>query len=176
MAVQLDGGSGLAVVVDADGWRQLKADLDRFDPALTTALRRRIKDAGTKATQKIREELGKPLPTDGRYSAGRRQGIAAATRITVSFAKRQAGARIVASASALDKEHKGLLKVYNTKHFRHPVYPRASRDRADWKWAGQEGRPYFGSVILKVMDESGAQDVYDAIDDAVKAVGAQGAP
>jgi hypothetical protein len=86
----------------------------------------------------------------------------------VSFAKRSAGARIVTSASRLPSAHKGLLNVYNKKSFRHPVF--GDKD----VWVAQEGRPYFGSVILKAMNDAVANEIFSAIDDAVKAAGAKG--
>lgn len=164
---------GFGVTIDPQQWHKFKQDLDRFDPELARALRRRIKKAGDVAVQRVKERLSEPLPTDGRYSAGRRQTLAAATRVTVSFGRRQAGSRIVTSASGLDAAHKVLLNVYNKTSFRHPVYP-GGRPRDKWSWASQEGRPYFGSAIMEAVDKELTAEIFAAVDDAAAAIGGKG--
>jgi len=167
---------GFSVVIDPQQWYKLKQQLDAFDPELARALRRRIKNAGDTAAEKVRQTLRLPAPTGGPDDTGGRDALAAATRVTVSFSKRSAGARIATSSSGLRGNHKGLLNVYNKKSFRHPVYPRKTESRDEWTWVTQEGRPYFGSVILKAMNKAVADEIYAAIDDALKALGTKGTP
>lgn len=164
----LQSAGGFQVVIDPGEWYKLKQDLDKFDPELARQLRRRIKNAGEIAAQKVREKLAEDPPTDGPDDTGGREALIAATRVSVSFAKRSAGSRIQTSASRLPARHKGLLNVYNKTSFRHPVYGDKS------VWVAQEGRPYFGVVILKAMNEAVTKEIFSAIDDAVKAIGAKG--
>jgi hypothetical protein len=172
----LESAGGYSVVIDPGQWYLLKQQLDAFDPELARALRRRIKNAGDTAAEKVRETLRIPPPTSGPDDTGGRDALAAATRVTVSFSKRSAGARIATSARGLRNEHKGLLNVYNKKSFRHPVFADDNENRDEWTWVTQEGRPYFGSVILKAMNDAVAAEIFDAIDDALKAIDAQGTP
>ena len=59
-------------------------------------------------------------------------------------AKRSVGIEIVASGSGLDDKRKILVKRWNRKKgFRHPVY--GNREN----WVAQEGRQYFGKVIIE---------------------------
>lgn len=167
---------GYGVVIDAQQWYKLKQELDAFDPEIARALRRRIKAAGDVAAKEVQRTLRLPPPTGGPDDTGGREALAAATRVTVSFSKRSAGARIVTSASQLPAEHKGLLKVYNKSTFRHPVFDPMTRPKDEWTWVAQEGRPYFGSVILQAMNEAVTREVFDAIDDALKAINATGTP
>lgn len=167
---------GFSVVIDPQQWYRLKQQLDAFDPELARALRRRIKNAGDTAAEKVRQTLRLPAPTGGPDDTGGRDALAAETRVTVSFSKRSAGARIATGSSGLRGTHKGLLNVYNKKSFRHPVFPRPNEGRDEWTWTEQTGRPYFGAVILKAMNQAVAQEIYGAIDDALAAIQAKGTP
>jgi hypothetical protein len=172
----VESTGGFSVVIDPQQWYRLKQQLDAFDPELARALRRRIKNAGNTAADKVRQTLRLPPPTGGPDDTGGRDALAEATRVTVSFSKRSAGARIATGSGGLRTNHKGLLNVYNKKSFRHPVYPRKDESRDEWTWVTQEGRPYFGAVILKAMNQAVANEIYDAIDDALKALGTKGTP
>ncbi|HEY0249708.1 MAG TPA: hypothetical protein VGC45_15765 [Gryllotalpicola sp.] len=168
---------GYQVIVDPQQWYRLKRDLDKFDPELAKALRRRIRNAGNVAAEKVKATLRLTPPTggeDGLAPAGRLL-LENATKVTVSFGKRSAAARIVTSSSRLPEEHKGLLNVYNKTSFRHPVWP-GGKPRSEWAWVTQQGRPYFGSVIYKALNAAVTQEIFDAIDDAVNALDAQGKP
>lgn len=166
MAVRQTGG--LSVVIDPGEWYRLKTELDRFDPALARELRRRIKNAGSVAAEKVRDTLAEPSPDDGPDTGEGRAALAAATKVTVSFSRRSAGARITTSASKLAGRHKGLLHVYNKESFRHPVFG----DRADW--VEQKGRPYFGTVITKMINREVINEIRAALDDATRKIGATG--
>jgi|GEM_PF-3574551 len=170
----LQAESGYSVVIDGEQWYRFKQELDKFDPELARSLRRRIKAAGETAAKKVQEELGLPSPDGGPDSGAGRRALIAATKVSVSFSKRSSGARIVTSGRGLPAGHEGLLKVYNKASFRHPVYPRQGMERSDWTWVNQKGRPYFGSVIMRAMDEAVAREIFDAVDDAVRVIGAKG--
>lgn len=155
------------VVIDPQEWYRLKKELDAFNPALTKALRKRIRAAGTTAAEEVKKTLALSSPAGGDNSGEGRAALAAATRVTVSFGRRSAGAKIITSASRLPAEHQGLLHVYNKTTFRHPVFGNRSA------WVEQKGRPYFGTVIRKMIDKEMTKEVEAALDDALKAIGAR---
>lgn len=166
MTAGQDGG--FAVTIDPQEWFRFKTELDRFDPALAKALRKRIKNAGMTAANEVKKTLAMSSPGGGVDDGASRAALIAATRVTVSFAKKSAGAKITTGSSKLAAEHKGLLNVYNMKTFRHPVFGDKEQ------WVQQEGRPYFGAVIQKALDESLVKEVRAALDEAAFAIGARG--
>ncbi len=158
---------GYQVVIDPQEWYRLKKELDKFDPSLSRALRKRIRNAGVVAVDAVKEELAKSSPDNGSDSGEGREALAAATKVSVSFGKRSAGAKIVTSSRLLPDEHKGLLKVYNKESFRHPVFGQPN-------WVTQKGRPYFGKPIQKAIDRELTKEIRAALDEAVKAIGGKG--
>ena len=161
-------GGGFGVTIDPQEWFRFKAELDRFDPSLAKALRRRIRNAGMTSAEEVKKTLAMGSPDGGPDDGSSRAALIAATRVSVSFAKRAAGAKITTGSSKLAAEHKGLLNVYNMKTFRHPLFG----DKE--KWIQQQGRPYFGSVIQKALDEALITEVRAALDEAAFAIGARG--
>lgn len=162
------GDQGLQVVIDPQEWFRLKQSLDKFDKSLTTALRKRIKNAGNIAADSVRKKLALSSPGGGDDSGESRAALIAATRVTVSFAKRAAGAKIVTGSGGLDAAHKGLLKVYNKTSFRHPVFGNTDN------WVPQKGRPYFNAGIYEALNKSLVDEIRAALDEATRAIGAKG--
>lgn len=161
------GEGGYAIRIDPMEWARLKSDLDRFDRGLALSLRRRIKNAGMVAANRVRKELSLSSPDGGVDSGEGREALIRATRVSVSFGVRMAGARIVTSDRLLPDDHKGLLKVYNLDSFRHPVFG----DRSDW--VVQKGRPYFGRTIRQALDREVYAEINAAIEDAYAAINAR---
>lgn len=162
------GDQGFQVVIDPGEWFRLKQELDRFDPALAKALRKRIRNAGMVAADAVKATLALSSPGGGPDEGASRAALIAATRVSVSFGKKAAGAKIVTGSNRLPPEHKGLLNVYNKKTFRHPVFG----DKTNW--VVQQGRPYFGSVIQEALDRALITEVQAALADAASAIGARG--
>ncbi|HEY4269515.1 MAG TPA: hypothetical protein VGM94_15140 [Galbitalea sp.] len=158
---------GVQVVIDPTEWMRLKRDLDKFDPALTRALRKRIRNAGNVAAEAVKKKLREETP-GGNPSGPGRQALIDATRVTVSFGKRSAGTRIVTSSSKLAPEHQGLLNVYNKETFRHPVFGNTE------VWEEQQGREYFSAAIKEVMGTEITNEIRAALDEAVTAIGGRG--
>lgn len=159
------GGGGFQVVIDPGEWFRLKTELDKFDPALMRALRKRIRNAGQTAADKVKETLGMPSPDGGPDNTGGREALAAATKVSLSFSSRSAGAKITTGSGRLSAEHKGLLNVYNKETFRHPVYGNQNA------WVEQQGRPYFGKVIQPLVNKEMLKEIRAALDDATRAIG-----
>lgn len=155
---------GLQVVIDPKVWYELKQELDSYDKELARELRRRIKNAGQVAADKVKETLRLPSPEGGDDSGEGRAALIQATRLSVSFGKTAAGAKIVTGSSRLAQKNKGLLNVYNKKTFRHPVYGNKKN------WVYQKGRPYFGAAIMSVVNREVLAEIQAAIDDSLAEV------
>jgi len=155
------------ITVDASELIRLRNELRAFDPKLLTQLRKRIKVLGLRAVDAIKEELDKPSPGGGPDEGSGRDALASGTSTVLSFGVRSAGVKIRTTSARLPDEHKSLLNVYNSKSSRHPVFGRNV-------WVEQPGRPYFGAVIGKQMDDHLADEMRAAIDEACWAIGARG--
>jgi len=160
---------GFTVNIDPAEWYRFKRELDKFDPAITRALRKRMRNAGNIAAQAVKDSLGNKPPEGGADPEGFRLALAQATKVRISFSRRSAGVAIVTSSSGLPNEEKPLLAAYNKKKMiRHPLF--GDKDQ----WFEQPGRPYFGSVIYEAMDKALAKEIRAALDEAVTAIGGRG--
>jgi hypothetical protein len=160
------GDQGIELTIDPQEWYRFKQKIDAIDPELARALRRRIRNAGNIAALAVKAALAEPTPggTPLGSEAGR-QALIQATRVSVSFGKAAAGARIMTTSARLPQVQKGLLKVYNKTSFRHPVFG----DRN--VWVTQEGHPYFGAAIYKVINRAILDEIRNAFADAAAAAG-----
>jgi hypothetical protein len=156
------------VTIDPQGWYDFAARLDTFEGKLKTQLRRRIKEAGQLAVDAIRVKLAEPSPADGPDTGEGRRALAAATSIAVSFTKTGAGVRVVTSSRRLSPEHVALLKTYNLKESRHPLFGNRN------VWIRQKGRPYFGAAIAPEMRKELAGKMRLALADAAEKIGSRG--
>jgi len=163
------GDQGIQVTIDSQEWWRLKQSLDAFDPALAKALRKRIRAAGTVGSDAVKKKL---RSSGSLMDQGVLDNLAAATKVSVSFSKKSAGAKIKTGSSRLSATDKKLLFAFNQKTFRHPVWPKGD-DRTKWAWADQPGRPYFGVTIVEALNRAVIEEVFAALDDATKAIGAR---
>lgn len=162
---------GVSVRIDPAEWYRLKQALDTADKKLTTALRKRIKNAGQIAAEAVIREL-KVNPQPGAPDPeGFREALQQATKVNISFGAKAAGARVKTMSTGLPFEQKPLMAAYNLTEFRHPVFADKLKPRTSWKWVPQEGRPYFGAAILAVADGAIQEEIRAALDDAVAAIG-----
>jgi hypothetical protein len=151
---------GIAIQIDSQEWYRLSRDLKQFDPKLMTALRKRLRNAGNFAVDQIRKTLGMPSPDGGPDAGKYRDMLAAATKVSISFSQKQAGAKVVTSGRSLPENHRALLKVYTKDSFRHPVFG------DDTDWVTQRGRPYFGAAFEKDLVRVAQQEINDALEEA----------
>lgn len=155
------GENGLNVRIDPGEWYRFAAEAKRFDPALMTSLRKRIRGVGQDAVEKVKETLALPSPSGGSSGGtGARAELISGTRMALSFSARSAGVRI-RTASKKDQ----WAPTYNKANFRHPVF---GNDNA---WVQQQGRPYFGKVIKPIADKEMLGAIRAAFDDAIRAMG-----
>lgn len=152
--------AGIAIQLDSAEWYHLSRALRAYDPKLLTALRKRLRNAGNFAVERIRDTLGMPSPDGGPDTGKYRDMLARATKVTVSFGQRSAGVKVTTSGRSLPEAHRGVLRVYNKDTFRHPVFG----DRDDW--VVQRGRPYFGEAFEKDLIRIARQEINDAMEEA----------
>lgn len=155
------GSGGIAIQIDSAEWYRLSKQLRAYDPKLLTALRKRLRNAGQFAVNKIRANLAMPSPDGGPDTGKSRDILARATKVTISFSQKQAGAKVTTSGRNLPPENRAVLKVYNKHQFRHPVFG----DKQTW--VTQRGRPYFAEAFESELLRVARQEIEDALDEAV---------
>lgn len=154
---------GFSVVIDPQVWYKLKRDLDTADKKWTTALRKRIRNAGAVASEAVRKRLIEG--GGGEYSEDVADALAAATRVAISFSSRNAGVKVATSNRLLLESDKGLLKAYNKAEFRHPVWP-GDKPRSDWSWVSQKTKPFFDETIHEVLNRELVGEIEAALQEA----------
>nr|QOL00386.1 hypothetical protein [uncultured organism] len=135
---------GFTVTLDSASAAKIIRQAKAADPAIATALRARLRIAGAATVKDIQATLREDTPEGvAVVSGGARDTLADATKLSILAGVKQYGIRIVTSGSKLTKVHAAILAAYNKKTWRHPV------PHAEGEFVEQQGRPYFGSVILK---------------------------
>ena len=152
------------VYIDPKDWNRFAAQCRAYDKALYAATRKRIRNAGDIAKERVQAALAESPPSGGGSSVGSRAALSAATKTSLSFAAKTAGVKITTSGRGLPDGHAGFEKVYNKASFRHPVYGGNA-------WVSQVGRPYFGVEIAKALDKEILDEIQAAIDDAFDVFG-----
>ncbi len=142
---------------DPATFRQFMGRVKEFSPHLATALRRRLRLAGEATVEDMKAEI---LNGPGPRSGGIRTAIASGIKTTVATGQAHQGVRIQASSAKLSPKHRAMLRLYNKKSFRHPVFGRSP-------WVTEGGRPYFGSTIHRHEDEM-RKAIVAALDDALR--------
>ena len=153
----------VTVTIDRQVWFDTYQDLRKFEPALAIALRRNLKEIAGRAAEAVKQEI---KDASGTLGSDDLAAIEAGVSAKVSFTKRSAGVKIVASASKLPSADKGLVKALELKRFRHPIF-------GTDKWAEQDGHPYFGAAIGKTIDSDLLNEIDAAMDAAITAIGAR---
>lgn len=173
---------GVGIAIDPKEWANFKRKADAVDKQIVIELRRRLRDAGRVGAERVMKTLAMPSPDDGPDDGEGRAMLAAATKVTVSFAGKKGAVKIATSDRLLPAENKGLLKVYNLEKFRHPVFERkdqVARRRSNsivhraFKstragWVEQKGNPYMGKDFMREMRKEAVNEINEALRDAVK--------
>lgn len=137
----------LSIRIDGPGFSTLLKSLKEADAEASKRVRRAIRASAKDAVADVRKAVLEPAPHRARrrktYDVGVRQGIAAGIGIRISTASKGGSVRIVAAPSKMPAGHAPMLKAYNKKSFRHPVYGDTAH------WVNQSGRPFFGAVIYQ---------------------------
>ncbi len=148
------------VEFDPAMFRGFMAAVKTFEPALATATRRRLRQAGTETIDDMKRVVASG---PGRGRVGVKAGIAAGLSTAVATGKRTQGVRIRGTAAKLPEGHQAMLRLFNKRIFRHRVFGRDV-------WAEQKGRPFFGSTIKRHEDNM-TNAVRAALEDAARQIG-----
>lgn len=146
---------------DVAMFRGFMAAIKAFEPSLATATRRRLRQAGVETVEDMKRTIASG---PGRGRVGVKAGISAGLSTAVATGKRQQGVRIRGTAAKIPAGHQPMLRLFNKRSFRHPVF-------GSDQWVEQSGRPYFGSVIKRHEDDM-VEAVWAALEDAFNAMGA----
>ncbi len=131
--------------VDTKQFRTLAGKSSQLEPKLKRALRKNIRQIAEVAAQDSRQTVLSG-PAGSGPQTGLRAGIAAGIKVTLMTGN-TAGIIIRATGSGLPASQKKLVRAYNKPGgWRHPVFKTGT-------WARQQGRPYFGSVIIQHKDQ-----------------------
>lgn len=170
MTMAARGRSGPAapppIRIDAHEFAQLMRDAKAFDRDLGLRLRRNMRLAAKPIVADAKSTVLEDPPNDAPGTVGVRDAIAAGLsfRVGTGAGKKGGSIRIAASSKRLPPERKAMLRLYNKKNgWRHPVRSnkgggnlqrrsagiRGFLGKKDDVWVHQQGRPYFGSIILE---------------------------
>ena len=184
------GKRAVDISVDAREFHRVLDMAKKFDKSFYTNLRRDLRAAGESAAKDVREDVKKAprkaiaatrfrkqkAVAGHTFAFGRhelRQHIAQGVKVQISNAEsgRRVGVFIVSRGS--DPASKMLKRAWDReKGWRHPVFAdAANKERKEWKWVPQVGRPYFGSVIQQKSPQIEAA-VKKSLDKAVADVAA----
>lgn len=101
------------------------------------------------------------------HHSGLRQAIASAitAKVATSSSRETTAVRITMNGNKVP-QGSSVAKAYNKgKPFRHPVFADSGRHTRDqWKWAYQQGRPYFGSVLFQQRKQM-LKNISDVMDE-----------
>lgn len=128
-------------------------------PAKTGLVRyKRKRTVSSKGNVRFRKVVADVGVTEGgrTRSTGLRADIARSVRasLTAGSDKRGGQVKIVADDKRLQPRHRNMVKGYNAKTFRHPIFGSQSQTRDQWKWAYQRGQGnYFGRGVYGKRDE-----------------------
>lgn len=125
---------------------------------MSRELARLARDIG-KIPKELRKELrpgiryaAKPVLDQVRRNASWSTRIPKATRVSITFAKKDPGAKIVVNVKkaphARHYENRGRRGTV-----RHPVYADRSKPRSDWTWVDQQARPFAGPAVRQKRPE-----------------------
>jgi hypothetical protein len=155
--------------IDAHEFARLMRDAKAFDRDLALKIRRNMRLAAAPIVADAKRTVLEPPPNDKPGTRGVRRALASGIsfRVGTGAGKKGGSVRISASSKGLPPERKAMLRLYNKKKgWRHPVYARGGDGklavktrrkrsvggligRRETVWVHQQGRPYFGSVILE---------------------------
>lgn len=129
----------LSIHLDGPELQRLLKAFAEQDRKVMLATKRAIRDAAKPAAEDVKRTV---LSAPGSGRTGLRAGIAAGVGIRINQGgSKGASVRIVATPNRLPANRAPMVKAFNQKSFRHPVFGNRFR------WVRQEGRPYFGDVI-----------------------------
>lgn len=153
------------VRVDVKDFTELFGKSSQVEPKLRAALRKRMRVAAMDAANDVKSAVQESSKDSGKgRHRGLRSGIASGIKVRVSTANsaKTVGITLVSSGSGLPADQKNLVRAYNKKSWRHPVFSHTEKARGlrgtllrrkQAVWVTQAGNPYFEAVIDKSKDK-----------------------
>lgn len=175
-------GDSFEIRADSEDFGKVLKAIKGFDKNLSTAIRKRLRDAAKPALEHARKVVLQPPPAhaEGRTRHGHNKRTVTRKKASVevdahtreAIAKgmgvrivtrdgRTGGVAFAARDSYLAGPRKPMVKAYNSKTWRHPVF--------GGKRVDQVGNPYFGNVLV-THREAFKKAVEAALEDARKAL------
>lgn len=148
-------GRGAELTAEGEQFKRLFGKTSQIPPRMRNQFRKRLREAVEPVADLVRQEVQKEPGT--RASRPRRTGlrrrIAAGVGVQIAAnGKYFAGLAIVQRRRSLPEGERSLGVKWNSKRgWRHPVWPDKGATGGTWKgdWAPQEGRQYFGKIIIE---------------------------
>jgi hypothetical protein len=176
------------IQIDAKEFAKLLIEAKAFDKNLNAAIRKKIRETGKPIVEAIKSEV---LSASGKRETGLRRGIAAGVAFRINAGTTRASVTIVQSGKKIppieydikrgkrkgehvEVDRSGMHRLFNKREgWRHPAFPRRHLLGAvrTTKWVHQNGRPYFGDVIVQHREVL-AKAVVDAMEEATAALAA----
>lgn len=189
--MSIRSGQGDLVRIDVEEFAELFRELQDKDKEIANAIRRELQAEAKPLVRKMRDAVTEPkskrsariIETRKQKKSGAaytvRTNTSALVAAGISF-RMSTGktpyVRFSASSAKLPADRKPMTRAFAAKKFRHPVFARTVRSKGirgffgkrDTVWVEQEGRPYFGAVILDDQPK-----LLEAIDRAMDKVAAE---
>jgi hypothetical protein len=160
------GKRAVDVSIDAREFNLVLKQAKAFDRKIYLNLRRDLRKAAESAAKDVREDVKKAprkviaatrfrkqkIVAGHTFAFGRhqlREHIAKGVKVQIAATDRSRRVGVFIVSRGSDPTSKMLKRAWDReKGWRHPVFAdAANRERTEWKWVPQVGRPYFGSVI-----------------------------
>lgn len=159
------GGAGVSLSVDYKEWNQFQKDLAAVHPKLVKQLRARLREVGNAGVRRVLSNLSEASPDGGPDIGTMREMLAAATRVTLSFAKSGGSVKVRTSGGRLPAGRDQLVWLLNRKSFRHPIFG----DFSDW--ISQKSNQYFSRAFDAGFNAWAFNKIDDALKEALTAIG-----
>ncbi|MET3635665.1 hypothetical protein [Curtobacterium oceanosedimentum] len=178
-----DEDEGIQLATNPQQITRILADLKAFSPALSTGIRRQVREAGKLVAADVAADI-RSYPSNGGRSTGMREQLAKslAVRMYTSAGAKKQGVQIVSTGRALPELKRALVKAMNRAEFRHPVWGNRSvrqaattsirkrREEAGrpHRWVDQRGMRYFRAQVVRSHESAVTSLIEAALNQALE--------
>jgi hypothetical protein len=136
---------------------RLMHEVKEFDPRLSTALRRRMRNAGKLVMGDVKADI---LSYPGSVQTGMREELAASLAVRIQNTKHKQAVKIVSTGAKLPAQKKVLARAMNASSIRHPVFGRGG-------WAQQPGMRFFSKSVIDKHKPQAIEEIRLALEEAI---------
>jgi hypothetical protein len=136
--------------------RRLLLEVKEFDPRLSTALRRRLRNAGKLVMDDVKADI---MSYPGVVQTGMRGQLAASMAVRIQNTKHRQGVKIVSTGAKLPAQKKVLARAMNAESIRHQVY--------GWGWVDQPGMRFFAASVINKHKPQAIEEIRLALEEAI---------